>query len=745
MTLLPPAILRTTRAPTAASAVRPRRHAWYTRHSGPRVTALAVTITVCVATCQPLQAQTPADTTSARDIERAIENIDAEEGDATQIVEILTDLLENPLDINSASADELAVVPAVGILLAQRIVDFREANGLFGSIPELQLVDGVTEDVFLEARPYLRIGPELSIPDARGSRFPASPSFGQIAGGMRVDAIQRVTRRLDLGRGYDDPDSAQTRTLYAGSPERVYTRIKATYRRNVSLNLTMEKDPGEILKWDPDSSLYGYDHVTAHAAISGFGRIKSLIVGDFVAEFGQGLLFWRGLASGKGRETVGPPVRSGAGLRPYGSTEENRFLRGVAGTLLLSPSVAVSAFASRRSLDASVVEADTSDGLLSNFGSDIGVASVSSSGLHRTPTEVARRDALNETLFGGHIGYTGSSVRLGAVGYTATFDPPLLPGDQTYERFDLAGETVTFVSLFGTAFVSDYLLFGEVASNTDGATAAAGGVSANLGRAARAVVSARYFPKDFDSPHAFAFGERNGTTQNESGIYTGLQLRPSRRIRIAGYFDQYWFPWSRFGVARPTRGNEALLVFEHRPRRWLSYYVQAKTETKEAGDLVTDDFRILNGVREETRQSVRAHGEYQFSKRLTVRGRVEGTRFFEAGEPSEYGLLIYQDIRWVPWSPLRLDGRLMMFDTDSFNARVFAYEYDLRYTFSIPAFSGQGQRAYVMASWAPTPDVTIQIKYGVTRIERVTSVGSGLDETEGNRLRELRMQLFWRF
>ena len=218
------------------------------------------------------------------------------------------------------------------------------------------------------------------------------------------------------------------------------------------------------------------------------------------------------------------------------------------------------------------------------------------------------------------------------------------------------------------------------------------------------------------------------------------------RWLFSGFFDQYRFPWLRFGVPLPSVGHEALLVLEHRPRRWLTVYVQARTETKEAGAKVLDSGdRLLDGVRPQTRQSLRLHGDYLFSRALRFRTRIEAVRFFEAGDPDQYGVLIYQDVRWRarPW--LQFDARIAFFDTDSFDARVFAYENDLLFTFAVPAFSGRGQRAYVLAKVTPNNRLSLQIKFAATRFEDTDTVGSGLDETDGNRLRELRMQVRWKF
>jgi competence ComEA-like helix-hairpin-helix protein len=53
--------------------------------------------------------------------------------------------VEHHLDLNSASADELAAIPGVGPALAGRIVRDRSENGLYDSIDDLDRVKGIGE------------------------------------------------------------------------------------------------------------------------------------------------------------------------------------------------------------------------------------------------------------------------------------------------------------------------------------------------------------------------------------------------------------------------------------------------------------------------------------------------------------------------------------------------------------------------------------------------------------------------
>ena len=62
-----------------------------------------------------------------------------------------------PVNINTASARELDALPGIGEKLAQRIIDYRSANGPFQSVDDLIKVKGIGEKTLEKIKPYATV------------------------------------------------------------------------------------------------------------------------------------------------------------------------------------------------------------------------------------------------------------------------------------------------------------------------------------------------------------------------------------------------------------------------------------------------------------------------------------------------------------------------------------------------------------------------------------------------------------
>jgi competence protein ComEA len=62
------------------------------------------------------------------------------------------------VNLNSATAAQIASLPGVGDKAAQRIIEYREKNGGFKKIEELMNVKGIGEKSFLKLKPLVTVG-----------------------------------------------------------------------------------------------------------------------------------------------------------------------------------------------------------------------------------------------------------------------------------------------------------------------------------------------------------------------------------------------------------------------------------------------------------------------------------------------------------------------------------------------------------------------------------------------------------
>jgi len=682
----------------------------------------------------PALAQTDPDSSRTRpagDPTEVIGDLDPESG-SEELARRLIDLAGDPMDLNRASDGELADLPFLTPVLARRVVDVRGERGPFRSVDDLLDVPGVDAALLDRIRPFVYVNHSRPSTERRGDS--ATP-----ARRVRLDITQQLSRRLDLGRGYSGDT---TRTTYLGSPERLVTRIRGRVGRHVRFGLTLDKDPGEPVEWNPGTGMYGADHVSATASIDDVGRLNTVVVGDFAVAYGQGVAFWRSTAFGKGRAPIRPLLRSGRGLRPWSTADENTFFRGVGTSVNLLPSVDLSAWVSRKRRDAS----SGAPLLRADGRTEVPVSSLASSGYHRTPSERSRKNAVQETHAGAALTLERRRWELGFAAGETAYHRPLQPEPVPERRFEPRGSTFRTTTVFGAAYPGDVHLFGEIARSTGSAWGGIMGLSTTRRRTS-ALLFGRWYPPDFWSIHGQTLGEQSGRPRNERGVYLGVRSHVAPRWTVAAYTDVYTFPWLRFRIPRPSSGIDVRAVIEHRPHPWLTHSVEIRSETQGIGvDRSLPTGTLIEGIGRQTRETVRWNGTFDFSNRLRLRTRLDVVRVQSSakttGSPtSESGVLLYQGLRWQPTDRVTTETRLAFFDTDGFASRVFAYEYDVRGAFSIPALQGRGERFYALLRAKPSRRWVIEAKYAVTSVRGVSSLGSGLDETPGSRVREVRLQV----
>ena len=129
-------------------------------------------------------------------------------------------------------------------------------------------------------------------------------------------------------------------------------------------------------------------------------------------------------------------------------------------------------------------------------------------------------------------------------------------------------------------------------------------------------------------------------------------------------------------------------------------------------------------------------------KYISLKSRVELVNIKRDSRENENGILFTQDISFKPKSfPVDLTLRYALFDTDSYDTRIYTYENNALYVFSIPAYYYQGSRAYVLMRYSFLRSADLWIRYGFFLYNNRNEIGSGSELISGNKRTDLTVQL----
>ena len=453
-----------------------------------------------------------------------------------------------------------------------------------------------------------------------------------------------------------------------------------------------------------------------------------MLVGDYALQFGQGLVMWSGSSFGKGAG-ISTIAKQDFGLKPYSSVNESMFLRGTSGTFKYKK-ISFTPFISKKNLDAS----------LTDEGKEISTISIS--GLHRTKSELDNKSRLSSTIYGAHIQLNSKSLTIGFTSYQTRFSLPFGIGKSLYEQYDFVGNSLTNLGLHYDYNYKNTYFFGEMAHSKNGGSASINGIISSLSPKVSLVLMHRRYTKNYHSFFSQAISESSNTV-NESGFYSALSLKFDSKWDLFTYSDFFRFPWLKFRVNAPSSGYEIFAQINYRMDKKLKLSSRFKQQVREENP---ENIIAGSGLETVDKQNYRIEISYSINDRFSLRNRVEMVRYQKGGSKYELGFLNYQDIIYKPLSS-KISGniRFGIFDTESFNSRIYAYENDVLYSYSVPAYQGKGIRFYFNARYTLIRDFDLWLRYSLTSYYDQNTVGTGDDQINGNKRSDIRLQIRYQF
>lgn len=663
-------------------------------------------------------------------IENLVEDADAQEFNFDTEFERLEVYRRNQIDINKATREELTAFGLLSALQIQALINYRQRFGQIYSIYELQGVPAFDQNTIFKVLPYLTLEATQSM---RKFNWKNAFKYGRNQVFLRY---QRVLENMD---GYIADDSLSS-PEFQGNPDKVYLRYRMSYKNRMSFGLTLEKDQGEqyLTQFSQNNQVKLPDYYSAHFYLRDLNKwLKAVAIGDYQVFFGQGLTIWGGFGIRKGAATLNIKRLSNT-IRPYTSVNEALFMRGAAATFG-GEKWEASIFASHRFRDANVAQADTlEDGVSFDV---LQVSSLQETGFHRTENELADKNSVQQTTTGANLQYRGETWKIGANLVYNRLNDSLLRNGQLYQQYAFNGQSLLNGSIDYAMAYRNLQLFGETAVSDNGGIATMNGLFAALDQRVSVALLHRYYDKKYQTltGNAFAEGSR---PNNEAGFYTGLNASLGSGLTFSGYFDVFRFPWLRSNIDAPSRGYEYFMRLDYRPSYNWGLYVQYRLEEKQGNRSANEtpiDYLIYK-----KRQNLRLHFRYRVNREFELRSRAE-VSFFKDQEQSK-GFMMYQDLVWSPRSvPFKAQMRLAIFDTEDYDTRIYAYENDMLYVFSVPAYYGRGTRFYLNMSYKVNRAVSLWLRYSQTYFADRDVISSGNNEIEGNTRSEIKAQIRVKF
>ena len=696
-------------------------------------------------------------------VERLAEDSD-DDIDYEDLLENYIFFSENPIDINSDDVKQLVELHLLNVFQYEELLKYRRYYGDFLFLDELQMVEGFDDLTLSIIRPLVMVGQNK---DRDKLTFKKMARYG------KHQILGRYEQVLEKQQGYlpidDSALLAKPNSRYLGSPQKLQFRYTYNYRNRIRAALVVEKDAGEMFFTDKVSDTIqallgknykrGFDFIGFHLYAKDLGIVKAAVLGDYQLSFGQGLTMWSGMSFGKAG--AGSSVmKQGRGITSKGSASEYGFMRGAAVTLGGGP-FSGTVFYSHRWVDANVSVADS----LENEAELI--SSLQETGYHRTIGELLDRHSIRQQVIGGHLAYAIAHFEVGYTAQHTWLSTPLELKPSHYNQFYFQGKNLTNQGIDFKYVKGKYAVFGEMAMSynpgtkvpepVEGPTSTQSGVSTSsttLGFAGLVgltvkpagylnfTVMYRDYGKAYQNLMSNAFGE-GSRNQGQRGIYLGVEVAPAPYWNLLAYADQFQFTWLTSQVNAPSRGHDYYLRISHSFNRRTQAYLQfrSKTKMKNSTDgMVFSHYPILY-----TKNTVRFNINYQIGWDLHCTNKAEYAHYRNEDGSNEHGYFLCQDIAYKPENkPFSLTFRYAIFDAQDYNARIYAYENDVLYSFSVPALYGKGMRVYLLGKVKLLNALTLYARIGRTIYSDRNEVGSGLTLLEGNHKTDLKVEAIWK-
>lgn len=616
-------------------------------------------------------------------LEEIIENQDAEEIVLSE--DILESIIEenridNRPNINTLSYEKAVKQFQLSEYQYYQLQLYIEMYGALASIYELKAIEGFDDTDIERLKERVSV---LPIPEK-------SAFFKDFWRRSKSNLLLRYGQVLEKQAGYDTARS----THYAGSPSHLCFRYNFNAQDKFFIKFSGEKDPGE--QFFQGAQKQGFDFYSASISIKNMGIVQAAVLGDYRLNFGQGLALGSSLLSGKGGDP-GSLRKFSTGIRAIAPTNEGDFLRGAAITLG-NTKFQGTLFAGR------------------SFGTS--------------------NNALGIDLL-----YRHAHFKIGGriIGYSTTDTTLETASDRWRSSFTPNGFNA---SIDYQTTLKRILLFGEIAINEIGRIGTMHALIANPTATDKIALVFRHYGQDYAAPLGSEFG---GTSSHSAltGIYVSASHIVSKHCQLSTYYDYYHINGPSYRADFPLTCMDFGANMQYQINKRHNFSIRYTFKTKPENLNENLHFKTLN---EHHRHKIQG----QFSSNpLDILKLKTGINWILNSYPlkkeKHSGILLYQDFSFnIKHPDISIQLRAAFFDTYSFEERLYAYESDVYYAFTIGSYYYKGTREYLVVRYKHKW-FSIWLRLSHTHYIDRQNISSGLTQINQSHKTEIKIQSMFSF
>ena len=605
-------------------------------------------------------------------------------------------LHEAPLNINTATREELSAFPFLTDRQIEDIHAYIYMHGPMKTLGELQFTGSLDYRTRVLLREFVYAG---DIP-ARKEKF----RVGDILKYGRNELVLRTDFPLYTRDGfrYHSPQELARYPNRAYRGDRLWHSLRYSFNwhNRIRIGFTADKDAGE----------QKVDFFSPYIYVRDVGVIKEFALGNYKAQFGLGLLLGGGFSVGKSM-ALSSLARQSQGLKPHASTQEYGYLRG-AGIAAGRRHVTFTILAASTPLDATL----KGDSAISSFKED---------GYHRTGLELSKKHNVTLNTFAANVRYSYRGVRFGVTALHETLSLPY----KGYDRY--GGLSADFgINRRRYSFTTEF-------SMTHGKPALIASQTFRLKKEWDINILLRHYSPDYLSLHSNAMAE--GSVSNETGLLAGFS-HSSRTLSISGYADLFRHPMSRYGASGPSNGMDLRAEAEWNVGKRDELYATARFKSKQKDCKYTGRLEYCWTGRYRLRWTHDLHGGAAISTQLLY------ARYDFIAQPISNGYALTGNYcRSLLKERMEMNLSAAAFYADSYDSRISVYESGIRYSYNFISLYGQGGRVAATLKWNIRRGMQLNVKAaGIYYLDR-EEISSAQQRIASNHKEDISVQFIAKF